>query len=186
MLEIKINCKCKICGEPVEIKSHGVHDLYHMQNNKTRETPFFAYHHEGFGDDRGLSFGNCGKCGAIYSIDSDVISVICRADGANEEFFKDMCPEPDFLCSRMTFPKWLKGQQGRCDVVGDLAKRAFYTDGHSREYKKQLDREQPGRPERATDREEWITYLGEHDPDLTGFYMAWAEYQFLKRYCRLW
>lgn len=153
-----------------------------MMNNETRETPFFAYHHPGFGEYQKLATGNCPKCGAAYTVNSGVISIVCDAHDVDEEFDVKYQPEPDYVSSQLTFPKWLKLQQHRADNVGDLARESFYTDGESREYKKKLDREHPGRPKKATEFDEWVKFLDGKEGWLRGFYMAWAEYQLLKGY----
>lgn len=183
MLELTVQCKCKICKEVVEIKSlPEIRPLYSMMNNETRETPFFAYHHPGFGEDQKLAMGNCPKCGAEYTLNTGVISVVCEAQYVDEEFEIEYQNEPEYVSSQLTFPKWLKLQQHRADIVGDLARQAFHSEGRGREYKKWLDREHPGRPKRATEFEEWVKFLDGADGWLRGFYMAWAEYQLLKGY----
>lgn len=186
MLELTIRCKCVICDEPIVIESlKSDFDLYHMKNNRTREKPFFAYHHEGFGGEKGFAIAQCAKCDAEYSVSSGVISIICSADDVDKKLVGDTPCKHIYKCSTMTFPKWLKNQRHRADVVGALSGEAFYTDGHSREYKKQMDREFPGRPKKATEYEEWVKFLNGKSDALASFYIAWAEYQYLKEYCRM-
>jgi len=183
MLELTISCNCRICNEPVEIKSiqNGGH-LFTMADNNTRETPFFAYHHEGFGEDQDFAVGQCEKCGANYTVLSGVISVICNSEFVDDEFIKEVQPEPCYISSQITFPKWLKLQQHRPDSVGDLARESYHSEGTKRDSKKDLDEKFPGRPKIATEYDEWVKFLKGSQDALNAFYMAWAEYQLLKGY----
>ena len=186
MLDLEIRCKCKICKEDVTIKSlSSDHDLYHMSDNHTRETPFFAYHHEGFNEMGAFASAQCETCGAEYTVITDIISVMCSIDDAEEKYFGNIQEEFQFKVSEITFPKWLKKQKRRGDTVGDLAKDAFYTDGLPRGLKKIEDREYPGRPKKATEYKEWIQFLHNKKDALIAFRMAWAEYKVLKEYGRV-
>ncbi|NDY57968.1 hypothetical protein G3N56_14625 [Desulfovibrio sulfodismutans] len=190
MLTLQIECTCPICSNPVLIKSiPTAKRLYHMADNQTKATPFFAYHHPGFGDDpvsghdREFSFGTCTSCNAEFSVITGTISVFCNCENVGKEPQTDFKPEVEYLCSTITFPKWLKNQRHRDDVVGDFARDAFYTEGKSRNEKKHLDKEHPSRPKNAASYDEWIKYLDQGNYNKLFFYICWTEYQTLKNYC---
>lgn len=185
MLELKIHCNCRVCGSPVVIESiNHTNNLYQMSKNETQETPFFAYHHKGFGDDQNFASGQCAKCWAVYNVLSGIISVTCDISSVDDESINEIQPDPHYLTSKITFLKWLKLQRHRDDAVGDLANEAYYTEGLGRKYKKGLDAAHPGRPKIATDYNEWVKFLHGKENALIAFYMAWSEFQLLKDYGR--
>lgn len=185
MLELTIRCECKVCRGQIEIRScSSEFDLCEMEGNVTKDTPFFAYHHKWFGEKGCVASGHCKTCGADYDVFTGVVSVVCNIEYIDEDYNVDLQPEPNYKCSSITFPKWLKLQRHRNDRVGTLARKAFYTEGYSRNYKKYLDVEYPGRPKRAAEYEEWVKYFEKDEDKLFSFYMAWAEYQVLKEHCQ--
>lgn len=183
MFNITILCRCKICQSEVVISSHAHkgHYIYSTHGNE-KNIPFVAYHHEGFSSSYGGVYGSCDKCGARYTIRSDIISIICNPKYLKNKINFDAIEDESIICKNMTFPKWLKKQISRDDRVGDIARDAYAWDKFPRERKKQLESEYQSRPQRAEHYTSWIKFLKQNKQALISFRMAWAEYEFLRHY----
>lgn len=195
VLEIHLKEKCCECGQPITISVvYDPIDSYEspegisfsfpertmkMNGNKSYSTPFSLWGDVGAkGKFDGSGFETtCNKCGAMFSLRMDGISLHCDlVEVDNEVSYSE-----EFLpAKKLTFKQWLKKQRDRDDAVGWFAKDTFWAERNTN--KREAYREHPSYPKRATEKKEWIRFLskfpsGNRFEAIKVFEVAWAEYE---------